>query len=471
MRKKVTAVDKAALDISLVKAFLKAARDLAARWDLCDNNFSVNVAVREGRQWRNITDTIFEESLIKGNLTVQAAFDFGMYTFILHYSTEKQYLMGMGFIFKNAQLQTVYGFEEISNVLSRDDFRCHIANELITEDRVLSAFNWLTNLFISIKPKLDVSAMDNEVLEKLMENRSNDQAIFDKRANRAWAELVDMPAIDRAFLMIQEEKYARALDVINSIKGDLTVFESRTLAFLVSIATEAKPRENEVLPSAINGNMMLEKQGRWEIPEVLVVLLSLPFAASIGIVLLISVYHLFYHMVGGIYIVKPDIWLCVVFGAFGSCFFINPIKKIWMRIIFKERYINFKQYKAARSDVLGKRILFILGIIVTAAAVVLFTMFLCCNIVLDEDGMTDNTELLSVRGEFVSYNDIECVYYVNALINYYGDVIETPSVAIKLENGRLINLRPIGMPDEEILLFLQSKSIPMTVVEFIEDIE
>ena len=471
MRKMVTTVDKTALDLKLVNTFFKAAKDFCNKCDLNESNLAIQAAVQEGTQWRNITDLLHEKTWFKGNLAAQAAFNFDVYTFILSYSTEERYSMGMGFVFSNAELQTVYGFEELNNVLSRDDFRCHFANQLISEERLLSAFDWLTSLFLDLKSEVDVTSADKELLEMLLENRFHDQVIFEKRLNAGGISLVRTPAIDIAYQMIQKHEFAKALNALRNIKGDLTIFESRLFDFLLNKMSEAEQHDDEIFPPDIAGFMQFKKQLPWEGLELLFIFLSLPFAFSLCSLLFIGVYFLYSFFVGGLYIIRQDIWLCVIFGVFASGFLINPIKKILLRVVLKKKYFDFMRHKAAHPDIIAKRILIVLGITLLIGVVFFFPLFLCSNVVFYEDGMTDNTKLFSLSGAFVSYEDIECIYHVNAFLNDYGDVFERPSVAIKLINGRLINLRQIGTPDEEVLLFLQRKSIPMAFVEFIEDIE
>ena len=458
-------MDRNALGLRLTNAFLAEARSFREEIGTAADKSSIQIAVQEGRRWRNVTDVFDGQIVFNGNLAAQATTDFGDYKLVMSYSTEN-HMMEMGAIFSRAELQTVYRFEEINNVLSPGDFRIYSVSQLIIEERLANAFDWLKRLFHEAQPGIENMSADTVKLKELAKNRLHDQTIVEQRKETI------ISATDAAYNLISRKNYGRALRALQKTQGETTVFETRLTKFLEAKISEAEPSPYEVIPPEIDGYVQLGKKNRWVMVDSASALLTMPFAIALASLPFLGTYYVYYLVfLDGLHVVKSDPWFYATFGVFAGIFLIFPLRKVFLRLFLKRDYEVYKQHKAAHAGILEKRIFIALGIVVFIGIAIVFPLALCNNVVFNQDGMIDNTEFFTYTGEFVPYEEIECVYHVNAFLNGFGEVMENPSYAIRLNDGRIIDLRPIGMPDAGTILFLLDKGIPMATVGFIEDID
>ena len=87
-----------------------------------------------------------------------------------------------------------------------------------------------------------------------------------------------------------------------------------------------------------------------------------------------------------------------------------------------------------------------------------------CNLNFYSNGFMDNSTLLSLRGTYYSYGDVEKVYYKANRVNSFGDTLENPSYVLVLKSGTEIDLIDHGdLEDyEDILIPLfREQGIPI----------
>ena len=61
------------------------------------------------------------------------------------------------------------------------------------------------------------------------------------------------------------------------------------------------------------------------------------------------------------------------------------------------------------------------------------------GIVFEKNGFSDQTTLISLKGDYHSYDDIKCVYYKADRVNDFGETLPYPSYVLVLENGQEID--------------------------------
>lgn len=100
--------------------------------------------------------------------------------------------------------------------------------------------------------------------------------------------------------------------------------------------------------------------------------------------------------------------------------------------------------------------------VVVVGSVVLLVLMSHWNLNFLQDGLVDNTEFFSLKGEYYSYNEVACVYYKPNRVNGFGETIDYPSYVLVLENGYEIDLYEHGDLSDysgELLDFLREKGI------------
>ncbi len=99
--------------------------------------------------------------------------------------------------------------------------------------------------------------------------------------------------------------------------------------------------------------------------------------------------------------------------------------------------------------------------IIFCVSVVMSVLLCKWNINFTENGVIDNTEFFSLRGEYYAYEEIEKVYYLPQRTNDLGDVLEFPSYVMVVD-GREIDFyefADIEDYEDELLPFLQKKGV------------
>ncbi len=298
----------------------------------------------------------------------------------------------------------------------------------------------------------------------MAENRRIDQAVLEQR-NQS-----NLIASGKAYNFFIRNEHVKAYDLFRKINSDLTTFEKRLADYLEKSIIDGTQNNLETAPAGIDGSRQIIKQNRWDRIDLLSVLLSLPFSLVLGTLPFFGIYYLYYSLQKSLFVVKPGSDLSIIFGLFLGILLIIPIKKIFLQIFLKNSYADFKIYKTAHDDVLGKRIIYVLATIILALTLIFFPLGLRQNLLFYQDYMIDNTKFFSWRSENIPYSDIDVIYRVDAFKNDNGEIYSKPSIAIQINSGKIIDLRPIGMPDDDVLSFLLEKGIVFRTVKYIEEI-
>lgn len=99
--------------------------------------------------------------------------------------------------------------------------------------------------------------------------------------------------------------------------------------------------------------------------------------------------------------------------------------------------------------------------IIFCASIIMSVLLCKWNVNFKENGFIDNTDFLSLRGEYYTYEEIEKIYYVSERTNEFGDTLEFPSYVMVVD-GKEIDFYEFGDIEDyedELLGFLQEKGI------------
>jgi hypothetical protein len=147
-------MNRTILNHRLVATFIDAVDNFIYVNNILNNMFSIQIATQEKQQWRNISD-YFYEGTFSGEIAVQAILNFDTYHLVLSYTTE-DYTLDIKLFFEGSNIKTQYSFEELNNVLAPDDFHCYTITELISEEKVKQAFEWVIYLFSEARNNIEI---------------------------------------------------------------------------------------------------------------------------------------------------------------------------------------------------------------------------------------------------------------------------------------------------------------------------
>ncbi len=99
--------------------------------------------------------------------------------------------------------------------------------------------------------------------------------------------------------------------------------------------------------------------------------------------------------------------------------------------------------------------------IIFCVSIVMSVLLCKWNINFTENGFTDNTKFLSLRGEYYTYEQIEKVYYLPQRTNDFGDVLNFPSYVMVVDGKEIdfYEFADIVDYEGELLTFLQEKGV------------
>lgn len=158
---------------------------------------------------------------------------------------------------------------------------------------------------------------------------------------------------------------------------------------------------------------------------------------------LLAIYFLLYFLegIGSAYLMGPlyNFPFCFVGGFIVSlslAYF--PRHKVYKRL-YPEDYERYLEMDVAQNGPGADKLIRGFAYVLVIASLVMIVLFTKWNVNFREDGFVDNSEFLSVRGTFHSYDDIEYLYYKPDRVNDFGDTFDRPSYVMRLKNGTEID--------------------------------
>jgi len=427
-------------------------------------NSDLQVIRKNGKAYENITDRYADFQGLSIECIAKAILYCDGFEMSFEFST-KEYALDFGIVLDDDIEKTEYSLFELTNVLSGNDLKRYNNKFLFDENKLKIAFNWLVSGVDTHFTGIKEISKNKEKIKELNENFIADVALMRRRS------AYETNQLNSCYSLFCRNNYASAIRKYEKYSAKLTVIESRVFDFMKSQVAEGKTNEFIAVPEEIDSLKTAISMNRKSGVELLAFYISFPIGIVIGSLPFIASYFLYYFFVDYVYIIKPPIFMPVIPGIFAGIFSILFIRKPLLKLFLRKKYNDYIKYQKMKSGKADTYILSVLGGIIGVACIVFMVLGLRWNVIFKENGIIDNSKFLFPTGEYISYDDVEALYETKAFLNSYGNVYPNPAYAIKLSDGKIIDLRAVGDPSESALLFLKSKGIPFKEVEFLQDIE
>ncbi len=152
---------------------------------------------------------------------------------------------------------------------------------------------------------------------------------------------------------------------------------------------------------------------------------------------------------------------CICVGFFTAITVSYFTRFKFYKLFNKKGYEKYFKVSNMQNGKGADRFMKIFTYIIFCVSIVMSVLLCKWNINFTENGVIDNTEFFSLRGEYYTYEEIEKVYYLPQRTNDLGDVLEFPSYVMVVD-GREIDFydfADIEDYEDELLPFLREKGI------------
>lgn len=302
----------------------------------------------------------------------------------------------------------------------------------------------ITKISYDIAEKEKILTAFNEELQYIFEVEDpNDMANFDIMAVEIANFFVLRFASD-AFLNSLKGNYAKAIKQLSKIKK-LTGYEKRMLRIWLSESLQM-PDISEITVNAetYDGNGVQKTSGKELLSLLLAAVVLTPVAAA-GY-LLIYFLIVSYEGLQSVYLMGPlyNYPYCIMAGfltAFEASYFARFKIYKWL---FKKDYEKYFEMDYIQNGGGADRFMKGFLVVLVAAGIALSVLLAKWNLNFKADGFIDNTEFLSLKGQYYAYEEVDRVYYKASRVNAFNETLEFPSYVLALKNGEEIDLYEYG---------------------------
>ena len=239
-----------------------------------------------------------------------------------------------------------------------------------------------------------------------------------------------------SFTLYMEGKVKKAIAKYNKSKDKLTKYEKRLLEYL---------KENEqfveVIPENLNTFAQAKKLKNVK-NDLLPMLISWIILTPIWCILYDLVFFIALQVLSkeAVYVGGADpfmIFLPAFITAIINSYF---ARKIVYKLFFKKNYNKMMALDEIENSERVEATMSKLFQFTIALGLVFSVLAANTNISFYEGNFKNNLEFFSIKGETISYADVNCVYKTDSIMNDFGYVLNNPTYVIVLNGGRQISL-------------------------------
>lgn len=299
--------------------------------------------------------------------------------------------------------------------------------------------------------KFQASDFENELKEVLLASFFKEQKdIFG--ADEVWEpsfeaiyDLLQMRTTTGPFITFLKGKHEKAIRKLSKQKK-LFGYESRVLKLW-----KAGERFEISRLSFVTENLKLlgdDGTSNGDVKELgglfLAWLVITPFTSAffLGLYLLL----MWIEKIGSVYLMGPmyNLPFCFCFGFLTAIALSYFARFAVYKLISKKNYKKNREMDSVQNGAGADKLMKGFAVVLTVAGMIGCLLTVKHNINFLPDGFIDNSKLLSLKGEFHSYDDIKRVYYKADRENDFGETLDFPSFVIVLQNGKEIDLYEHG---------------------------
>ncbi len=390
----------------------------------------------------------------KGYHSVDASIIFKEFTLKLEYKINISMLIPkstveMRFMFENGKLPVEFSIYDLFNIIDKKNFRCYTFGYVIDETTMQETLRYLIDTFKTYRTrieKLSVNLEKLQILEKDVEEKVDvllDEKVFESRDVFYMMHMLELyytVDISRftmdSFIYYIEGKNQKAITKYSKNKDKLTKYEKRLLEHLIE-----NKESVEVIPEKINTFAKVKKL-KSASAELLPMLLSWLVLTPIWCVVYDMVFYIALHFLskGATYVGGADpfmIFLPSFITAIINSYF---VRKIMYKLFFRKNYNKILALDEIENSERVEAIMSKLFQFIIALGLVFSLLSANTNIAFYEGNFNNNLEFFSLKGETISYADVNCVYKAGGIMNDFGYVVNNPTYVIVLNDGRQISL-------------------------------
>lgn len=388
----------------------------------------------------------------------------------------------MRFMFENGKLPVEFSIYDLLNIMDEYNFKCYTFGYVISGDKLEQVLKYLIDTFKEYRNKIEEiseSSEKIEILEKDIEDKIKiflNENIFKSRDAfylMRMLELYYVMDVSRftmdSYIDYTTGKYKRAVKRYSKLKDKLTSYEKRLVEYMKTSEVQ-KPVED-------NMNTLVQAKRLKNIKtELFPMYLSWIVLTPIWCIVYDLVYYIALNFLSKNAIYVTGSWAYAIFlpafmtAIINSYFTRNTVYKL----LFKKKYNEIKALDEIENgdkteSVMSKVFQFIIAI-----GLVFSILAANTNISFYDEYFKYNLEFLNIKGTSYNYQDVECVYKADGIINDFGQVVNNPTYVIILMGGEQINLYyDVEFEDikENIIPIFEKHNIEIREIDLVDNIQ
>ena len=424
-----------------------------------------------------------------GYHSVDASIVFDTFTLKLEYKINVSMLIPKSiieirFMFEDGKLPVEYSIYDLFNIIDLKNFKCYTFASVTSEKKVIEIIKKLIKVFLKYRNKIEelstnldkIATLEQDIKEKIKLILNED--VFDTRDAFYLMNMLEIYyALDVArftsesydgYICYLKGNYKKAIKKYSKLKEKVTKYEKRLIEYMKDNAE--KENISQDMNTTIEANSLKNTK-----------MVLIPM--FIGWIVLTPVWCVVYYIIfkiafeiftrGTIYSGGSEVFMLFMPAFITAIINSYFIRKFVYKILYKKDYdkiIALDEIENKHIDgFMSKLFQFII-----ASCIVTTILMANTNISFYEEYFNNNLEFTKLKGENISYMDVNSVYKAYARINDFGQTIEYPTYVIVLNDGRKIDLY-FDMDFEEvkknIIPIFENKNIEIKEIDFVENIK
>lgn len=389
----------------------------------------------------------------------------------------------MRILFKGGKFPVEYSIYDILNIIDETNFICYTIPYITTEELMEQALAHIMDCFNIYKLQIEELFQDKEKFAILEQNIKNQVQktiggkVFESTSIEYMIRMLEVYYLfDTAKFTTEiytEEvltgKYKKAVKHYKKKGEKATIYESRLAEFLWQ-----RKEEYSFIPENLHTNKVAKKYQKVGIKGAL---LS-GIAFFILMVLWTGIYGIIYTIThfkiseGSLYMTNSEYPLLIIVGFITAVMNMYFVRKILAKIAYGKKYEEYERLDILQNTVsannkMAKMFQFMIAIGITVSMLTANTY-----IKFNEKNIIENTDMLQINGNEISYSMIDSVYKTEKLKGF-KEYIDVENYVIVLKDNTKIELY-MYMTNEEfdtyVLPILNKKEIEIKNIDFLENI-
>ncbi|MBQ8043492.1 MAG: hypothetical protein IJ272_05010 [Clostridia bacterium] len=388
----------------------------------------------------------------------------------------------MRFMLENGKLPVEFSIYDLLNIMDENNFKCYTFGYVTSESKLEQVLKYLVDTFKQYKAQIEeisensdkIATLERDVEDKIKIFLNED--IFKSRDAfylMHMLELYYVIDVSRftmdSYIDYTTGKYKRAIKRYGKLKDKLTSYEKRLVEYIKTTEVQ-KPVED-------NMNTLVEAKNLKNIKtELLPMYLSWIILTPMWCIIYYLVYYIALYFLSKNAIYITGSWAYAIFLPAFMTAIINSYftRNTTYKLLFKKKYNEIKALDEIENggkieSVMSKLFQFIIAI-----GLVFSILAANTNISFYDEYFKNNLEFLNIKGTSYNYQDVECVYKADGIINDFGQVVNNPTYVIILKGGEKINLYyDVEFEDikENIIPIFEGHNIEIREIDLVDNIQ